>query len=822
MKLLPRLWVVLLLAQPQHPSLGQDATSVDAGRLLFRFNRAPWEDVLQWLAESADLAIHVGDLPTGSFTYSDSRSYTPDEAIDRVNLFLIPRGYSMVRSGRLLAVISLNDEVSLRQLDAMAESVNPEDLVERSDHLLVKCLFPLRGVEPEIAIQELSTLQLVREPVILQQSAQVAVIDTVGKLRTVQQILSRLAERTVITGPVTRFEIGTADVEELLSLIRPHVGLAASANSGTDISLSVDRPGRQILVSGAPENVAKVAEIIKLAQSESKNAAEPFQFRTHTLDSADIEMVTNVLQTLLVAEDVRLSADRNSNQLAVLASPDVHERVARTIADLSHDALEFRAIPVHSVDLHYAATIVRQMFSRGEGTADPVGSSAAARQPTIDVDWLNCRLFVRARSHQIQQIEEVLDELQSPSTVSADGGNSRVRVLPYVGERGRRILDAARQFWPHDEELQILTPLGNEQPGTIEREINREPAAGSEHHGKPEFDRWIPLRRTDSRAISQVTAFLPSEPDAGKTNGSIRVQLTPRGLLVHSDDPDAVQRFEEHVRLIAGPTGATPMRLAVFYLKHATVDNASRLLKRLLVAEAESSPIPKVLESPKGVTSETLTELGVSAHTTSERWSVGTATIIPDQRLNRVFVYATSDQLLDIESHLEVIDRESSIAAAVKTFGSPHVIELENARAEQVAGIIRDAYAGRIAATAEERRQAAEQLRRQPPGDRNSAERAATQAQLAEETGQLPQMTLSVDTQGNALIVTAPVQLAREVRTLALRIDEQGQSTIRVVPIRSAATLQAYQTLTNMLGGSIRSRAPVQPADNRSSGTPIE
>src|SRR5688500_5145061 len=67
--------------------VADDGPRAPKDKLQFSFNRAPWEMVVDWMAKSADLALHVGELPTGTFTYVDSRAYTPDEAISRINLF---------------------------------------------------------------------------------------------------------------------------------------------------------------------------------------------------------------------------------------------------------------------------------------------------------------------------------------------------------------------------------------------------------------------------------------------------------------------------------------------------------------------------------------------------------------------------------------------------------------------------------------------------------------------------------------------------------------------------------------------------------------
>ncbi|MCP4785288.1 MAG: general secretion pathway protein, partial [Fuerstiella sp.] len=143
----------LLVEAQETPATTSSATTTNVpdAALQFSFDGAPWRDVIQWLADSSDLALHVGGLPTGSFTYSDLNSFTPQEAIDRVNLFLLPQGYSLVRSGKLLSVINLTDPRSMQQLNALAILVTVEQLDQLSDHDVVKCIFPLGELDAEDA-----------------------------------------------------------------------------------------------------------------------------------------------------------------------------------------------------------------------------------------------------------------------------------------------------------------------------------------------------------------------------------------------------------------------------------------------------------------------------------------------------------------------------------------------------------------------------------------------------------------------------------------------------------------------------------------------
>ncbi len=160
------------------------AGSVDGDMTLrFAFSGAPWREVLRWLADESGLALHVGDLPVGSFTYSDPDEFTVDEAISRVNLFLIPQGFGVVKRGSLLSVISLADPRSLQQLDALAIRTSVSELKNYSTHEIVKCTVPVGDLVVDEVLAELQPLMLMTAPVVLPRTKQIIVTDTAARLK---------------------------------------------------------------------------------------------------------------------------------------------------------------------------------------------------------------------------------------------------------------------------------------------------------------------------------------------------------------------------------------------------------------------------------------------------------------------------------------------------------------------------------------------------------------------------------------------------------------------------------------------------------------
>ena len=817
----------------------QDAPEVTPGnsplvatalKLQFNFERQPWRGVLDWLAEQADLALHVGDLPTGSFTYTDARSYTPNEAIHRINLFLIPQRYALVRSGKLLSVVNLDDSNSVRQLDAMAETVDTTALKQLESHHLVKCLFALGNIAPEQALEELNGLMLIREPVVLQNTNQLLVTDTAGKLLMVQKILTGISDPDAAVGPVKYFPLGTLDGERVLAQIRPHVGLDPLAMTGADISLSVDPEGGQLLASGSQDNLDAVASVMKMLQASTELPViqKELDFRTHAVGEADMQTVVNILQTLLADEDVRMAPDTKSNQIAILGERKVHDLITKTIADLAGNAnkVEFRAISV-PVDPRYAVMVLNEMFLQPAPVGRLADAGVQSDDPKISADPFSGRIFVRAKASQIAEIEQAVEQLGQPDVAH----DRKLRLLPYRGDRARQLLESAKEFWPHADDLRILPSTDATDPRPLEREVNPEPPSIPRKPATTKTN--YRLSQAGDRKITFVRAWQseqPAQDTAGNANrnptsAEIRVQLTPRGILVHSDDPAAIERFNEHVQLIAGPDESV-QRLAIFYLKHATSDEANRLLQRLLDAEEFATPISQALGG--GLFLGSFADV-VGADSLARMWTVGTATIVPDKRLNRLFVYGTVADLTSIEQHLEVIDREDSIAK-VATYGTPRVVQLNYAKAESVAAVIRDTYAGRIAATSQQRQQAAQQAQRQQPNTQSNQQRrqdgqdrddsgnqnapSSNRSQPAQDTSEQPKLTVAADAQSNSLVITAPDQLAKEVEALARVLDEQGAQATHVITLNESSPQHVQEMLLRLL--DVQARASTSPAPSTS------
>ena len=734
---------------------GDDGSRTDeTATLRFSFEGASWRDVIKWLADEADLALHVSDLPTGSFTYSDVNAFTHQEAIDRINLFLLPQGFALVRSGKLLSVINLGDPRSMRQLDAIAEMVSVQQLDQCNSHDVVKCIFPMGDIKAEDAVPELTALDLMTTPTVLARTNQLMITDTAAKLRNVKAILDAFQSSEMDNGTIVKsFALKHVDAEDILLVARPHLGLATGEMIGIDVSLSADLQGKNIFVTGVEDKVKLLEGLvaaIDIPEMSSSQADGEAVLRSHLVEGGNVETVYNVLQTLLAGKSVRLSMDETAGSVVALATPDVQAEIEQTVTQLQASDADFEVITLKTVDPYFAISLLEEMLDLPDPLDDPEDIDPDA--PRIDADPGNMRLFVRAKKSQIEQIKKIVAGLDSTSTGSSD----EIRVLPLRGKEAEQILDTAVKFWRAPNPVVLYRSLTKIESEQTERVV-------SEEESKTAAKR-IKVSAADSRHERVLTT------DADDSAPLIRCQLTPRGLYLQSDDTEALDQFEEHLRTVAGPIDSMPSPPIAFYLKYAKPDDAIRMLAELLDGGESASEFEGGSLINGYVSSSSSSFFGsfVTSRDGTTTMTAGTMTVVTDSRLNRLIAQGTAADIELIEEYLKIIDKDHSITS-IETYGTSHVIELFNTKASEVAAVLRDAFAGRVAATIGagqpnapggqqpvQREGAGKAEVSKQSGQEESKKQAANKAASQPPRNLEPTMTIAVHEPSNSLVVTAP------------------------------------------------------------------
>ena len=211
-------------------------------KLMFQFREMKWDDVLDWFASQQDLTLVMDQIPPGTFTYSDTRSYSPSEGIDLLNSVLMTRNFSLVRREKMLVVMALSDSIPLELLPR----VKLEDLIKRGRFELVSVLFPLGGRPVETVLQEVKPfLSSYGRVVPLAQGSQVLVVETAGKMQTINEIIASVPLPKVTPQPVppppppkpvfASYTLGALDAARALETIRkliPSEQITVDAKTG--------------------------------------------------------------------------------------------------------------------------------------------------------------------------------------------------------------------------------------------------------------------------------------------------------------------------------------------------------------------------------------------------------------------------------------------------------------------------------------------------------------------------------------------------------------------------------------------------------------
>ncbi|SMP71261.1 type II/III secretion system short domain-containing protein [Neorhodopirellula lusitana] len=820
----------LVAAEPEPRTVPAVPAQLRTGsELRFSFNAAPWRDVIEWVADEAGLALQFGELPTGSFTYNDNGSFTPEEAINRVNLFLIPEGFAIVRSGNLLAVVNLTDPRSLSQLDSIAEMITPEELATRNGHEVVKCLFQLAELDANDAVEELSSLQLMTPPSVLAVTNQLMITDTVSKLRSVQAILDSFQPTAMKNGTMVKsFRLQHVDAEDVLEVARPHLGLATGEMIGIDVSLSADVLGKHLFVTGVEDKI-KVIEGLVEAIDQPDPDADAVQrdsvLKSHLVEGGNVQMVYDVLQTLLAGKPVRLSIDETAGSIVALADVQTQREIEMTVEQLQATEADFEVIQLKTIDAYYAISLLEQMLDIPASTLDDDDDSGQDF-PKIDADAGNRRLFVRAKRPQIEQIKKIVADLEASESNNV---GKDVRVLPMPSEGSERTLQTAIQFWRGDNPIsRVSSDAWDSAPS------ERVPAQQIKPESTPLVDEDLreeeiqPVKKTPqsergSKSHRRDQSFTnlshPTElvgkvgPNIVSEDAPIRYQVTSRGLLLQSHDTEALDQFEELIRVIMGPTDAVSSKPIVFYMQYTKADDALRMLTKLLDG-GESAKEADLGTLVNGYSS-TSSFLSGSYLTTSEgtlTLTSGTMTVVADTRLNRLIAQGATDDIQRMEYYLKIIDKPEGITD-VLTNGRPHVVELVNIKATEAAELIREAFGSRVASN--EKASGGGQAAKKPtPDPRTSrADAAAKLAAMAKAASQpkdlAPKMTVAVHEASNSLVITAPESLLKEVQDLVSVIDSRGVQSIEVVVPSNVFVVE--EALQGLLIETSRSR----PSTNR-------
>ena len=128
--------------------------STPAKSLKFNFVQAPWADVLKLFTDAAALTWDRELVPPGTFTYFDTKEYTPTEALNVLNGAMLQKGYILVRRDRFAVVLNVDNPVPPN----LVPTVVPKEIADRASNELIRVVMPLEEKDAARAAEEVSDL----------------------------------------------------------------------------------------------------------------------------------------------------------------------------------------------------------------------------------------------------------------------------------------------------------------------------------------------------------------------------------------------------------------------------------------------------------------------------------------------------------------------------------------------------------------------------------------------------------------------------------------------------------------------------------------
>ncbi len=313
-----------------------EVAPTDGPSLSFHFRFAPWPDVLKLFAETAGLTLDLNDTPPGTFSYFDSTKYTPTQALDVLNGYLLPRGYLLVRRNRFLVCLKIDQGIPPN----VVPTVSPEELADRGDNELVTIVFQLDDDNVEQVASEVQQLLGPQgKAVALRTSNSLLVTDVGSNLRLVDGLLERSAGRRATPGhngtEFRAFPLKHISAREAERLVRDLFGLAARTESpGTkppaaghtgraagDIQLTAESRINSLLVRAPSHDVPLIEQLLLAADVEvsaGESAAGAGRFRMAVevvpLGGAHAARIGQALGSL--SPRIRVSTTRSSTPTA--------------------------------------------------------------------------------------------------------------------------------------------------------------------------------------------------------------------------------------------------------------------------------------------------------------------------------------------------------------------------------------------------------------------------------------------------------------------------------------------------------------------------
>ncbi len=308
----------------------------DAGMLL-NFRDARLQMVLEYLSEEAGLIV-INDVELDArINVVNRQPISLDEAIDLLNTLLREVGYTAIRRGRVLRVVSL-DRAKLE--DVPVRFGNNPAAIGLSDTVITQ-IIPIRYADADDLASDIESLidDSTADLSANESSNSLILTDTEANVRRIVEIVANVDQSISTETTIRVFPLVYADARDTARLIEE--------------IFEESRPSEEELLGRAMQQ--------QFGRGRGGGGGE---------EGGGVQ-----------SSNVSASADDRTNRVVVSASPDLMEVIASVIEDLDADASAKESVLVYEVKHLQAADLERTFNELFDDADNPVNRQNAQQQP---------------------------------------------------------------------------------------------------------------------------------------------------------------------------------------------------------------------------------------------------------------------------------------------------------------------------------------------------------------------------------------------------------------------------------------------------------
>ncbi|HYE30915.1 MAG TPA: secretin N-terminal domain-containing protein [Methylomirabilota bacterium] len=579
------------------------------------------------------------------------------------------------------------------------------------------------------------------------------VYGTVAQADAIRQIVTTFdAQNTTPARETRTIDVGSStEVDRLAPIVQrlyQDQWKDKAASDPADAQVVPDARSGRLIVTGKPEHLTKIQEIIDQVKATKPSGATR-DTRVYDLTAATALELATTVRTLYTEEakgrvgaqpsETLILPDAAANRLVVTGDTNELDRVEEIIKKLdkvSAQSASTRVFKLKSANPDKVAEILSSALIRYDAYGRP------QKRVSVVVDGQTRTLIATGDAKELQGVSVIIEQLDA--SLGAQPAR-QMKVLQVKAPRLSEFSAKVRQLYADQiktqPELTLADALilddassnqmilaGSEaQLALIEKIVTE--LQNTQASQEPRITQMIPVANAEdiSRVMPTVQQLYQEHWKSKDANDPADAQLIAdarNSRLIVTGRTNHVAAIARLVEQVSSSTNTEPRETRIYELKNSVAADLSTTLRAMYLEEARLRSVPPTAQ----------------------------IRILPDATANRLVISGGTNELARVEEMLSKLDQVNGAAATARVF------ELKRANASQVATVLSTAL-----------------------------------VEVNAYGVRVPRVTVGADTTNNIIVVNGEAKDLQTVATIVEKMDSVAPAErrqMRIFPLKSGAAVE--------------------------------